>query len=118
MVVGNGMMAKAFDHFKYDHSVIIFASGVSNSDEKNEAAFKREEKLLLSLIPTQAKLVYCRTISVEDPSLQHSHYIRHKLELELLIENNFSNYLIFRLPNLKRLAWAPSRLTSRTPPIR
>ena len=100
MVVGSGMLAKAFDHFRDDPSVIIFASGVSKSREDSEAAFDRERNLLASFSGTKAKLVYFSTISVEDPSLQHSHYVKHKLALEQFIEQHFTSWLIFRLPNL------------------
>jgi len=100
MVVGSGMLAKAFERFRDDASVIIFASGVSNSSEANPEAFEREEKLLRSFAGTPAKLVYFSTISIEDPEKQNSDYIKHKLQIEKLIQQSFMKYLIFRLPNL------------------
>ena len=35
MVIGNGMLAQKFAKYKSDLDIIIFASGVSNSLEKN-----------------------------------------------------------------------------------
>ena len=46
MVVGDGMMAKAFAAFAQEPGVVIFASGVSDSTEISAAAFEREEALL------------------------------------------------------------------------
>ncbi|MFI5134367.1 MAG: NAD-dependent epimerase/dehydratase family protein [Chitinophagales bacterium] len=100
MVVGSGMLAKAFERFRDDASVIIFASGVSNSSEDDPEAFEREKNLLQSFAGTPAKLVYFSTISIEDPEKQNSNYIRHKLQIEKLIQQSFMKYLIFRLPNL------------------
>jgi len=47
MVIGNGSIAKVFkQEFENDDSVIIFASGVSNSNEKNLSEYQRETILL------------------------------------------------------------------------
>ena len=47
MVIGNGSIAKVFkQEFGNDDSVIIFASGVSNSNEKNLSEYQRETILL------------------------------------------------------------------------
>ena len=39
MVVGNGMLAQYFDSYKDNDEVVIFCSGVSNSNEVNDVAF-------------------------------------------------------------------------------
>lgn len=97
MVIGNGLLAKAFQNFENDDQVIIFASGVSNSKEINEKEFEREENLLKSM-PKEKFLVYYSTCSVYDPSVQESQYVRHKMNMERLINMYFSKYIIFRLP--------------------
>lgn len=97
MVVGNGLLAKAFEHYKDDDQVIIFASGVSNSKETNEKEFEREEKLLKST-PKDRLIVYFGTCSVYDPSTQNSKYVIHKMYIERLIHIYFPKYIIFRLP--------------------
>lgn len=100
MVIGSGMMARAFQHLSADPSVLIFASGVSNSKEKDPVAFVRERELLSSHSHTNATLVYFSTCSIYDQSLLGSNYIRHKLEMETFIQDKYSSYWIFRLPNV------------------
>ena len=100
MIVGNGLLAKAFNQYATDQSVIIFASGVSNSGEVDEQAFMRERSLLNSFKDTRAKFIYFSTTSVLDPSLTQSLYVQHKLQMESYIQSCIQNYVIFRLPNV------------------
>ncbi|CAB4143016.1 hypothetical protein UFOVP450_55 [uncultured Caudovirales phage] len=100
MVIGKGLLARAFRGYAADQEIIIFASGVSNSRETDEQAFLRERSLLGSLNNTKAKLIYFSTTSVLDPSLTQSRYVQHKLQMESYIENHIENYVIFRLPNV------------------
>lgn len=102
MVIGSGMIAKAFSHYVDNDNVIIFASGVSNSKEKDDLLFKREEKMLLDVNSKNLnkKLIYFSTVSIEDESLSNSKYINHKINIENIISENFNNYIIFRLPNI------------------
>ena len=59
MIIGNGLLANAFKCLpQQENSVIIFASGVSNSKEFSKAAFDREKNLLLKSIKDDAMLVY------------------------------------------------------------
>lgn len=99
MVIGNGMMAEAFKQYKDDKNIIVFASGVSNSQEQNVQSFQREINLLKENIDFR-KMIYFSTISIFDNSLKSSKYISHKLHIENLIQENCENYLIFRLPNV------------------
>ena len=102
MVIGNGMLAQAFERYKDDDNIVIFASGVSNSKETDIDKYLREINMLYdaSLLKSQSKLIYFSTTSIFDPSLIDSAYIKHKREIEKIIENNFPNYLIFRLPQV------------------
>jgi nucleoside-diphosphate-sugar epimerase len=100
MVVGNGLLGKAFKQYENDNKVLIFASGVSNSMETDIKAYNRELELLTSFSNTSKKLVYFSTISVYDPDLQCSAYVKHKLRMEDYIATEFTNYVIFRLPNV------------------
>jgi dTDP-4-dehydrorhamnose reductase len=97
MIIGNGLIANAFDKYKYNDDVLIFASGVSNSMELNECEFNKEYELLKDALTTNTKLVYFSTCSVADGSIE-SPYILHKINMEKLITENSNNYLIFRLP--------------------
>ena len=98
MVVGNGLLATSFHDFKEDENLIIFASGVSNSSEENYNEFEKEKKLLLSYISLNKKLIYFSSTSIFDTSLQNSKYVLHKIEIESIIIEKCTDYIIFRLP--------------------
>lgn len=104
MVLGNGMVANAFRQYDDDNSVIIFASGVSNSKEDDDSKFEREFELLRSYRhladKKEKKLIYFSTCSIFDESVSDLKYIKFKKNIEEFIANNFSQYIIFRLPNV------------------
>src|SRR4051812_33028040 len=100
MVVGGGMMAQAFLRFREDEQVVIFASGVSDSLEERRDAFDRE-KNLLRLIRNENPgrlLVYFGTCSVIDPDKRDTAYVRHKLEMESLLQTDKDPWMILRVP--------------------
>ena len=97
MIIGNGLIAKAFEKYNYDNDFLIFSSGVSNSRENRSSEFEREEKLIKEYINIDKKFIYFSTVSVVDGS-KNSPYIQHKLNIEKIISENHNNYLIFRLP--------------------
>ncbi len=102
MVIGNGMVAKGFQAYENDNATLVFASGVSNSGNLDEAAFRREKDLLQEIIHAhpEKKLIYFSTCSVYDASLRASAYVLHKLAMEALIEQHHDQYLIFRVSNI------------------
>ncbi|MGC4038028.1 MAG: NAD-dependent epimerase/dehydratase family protein [Chitinophagaceae bacterium] len=102
MVIGNGLLAKRFYKYSEDKNPIIFASGVSNSTNRLDSEFQREENLLKYTIEknTDKRLIYFSTCSVYDPALQDSPYVLHKLAMEALIKANQPHYHIFRISNL------------------
>ncbi|MCK9398789.1 MAG: NAD-dependent epimerase/dehydratase family protein [Bacteroidales bacterium] len=113
MVVGNGMLATAFIKAGINTDYhIIFASGVSNSFEKDPGEFNKETDLLLSYKQTGSRLVYFSTVSIYDPSLSGNPYIQHKLNIEKIIKDGFSKYLIIRLPNVVGRSNNPNTLTN------
>ena len=62
MVIGKGLIAKRFYSYESDSDILIFASGVSNSKNRDEALFARELELLQNTINTYPDkvLVYFR----------------------------------------------------------
>jgi nucleoside-diphosphate-sugar epimerase len=100
VVVGDGMMAQAFRAFESRKDVVIFASGVSDSNETSEAAFRRESNLLTKTRAAyrDALLVYFGTCSVNDPERRATPYVRHKLAMESVIASSECPWMIFRLP--------------------
>ena len=102
MIIGNGLIANAFKNSTINnHDIIIFASGVSNSNEIREKEYSREEKLLNNACSLRKFIIYFSTCSVYDPTINDSPYVIHKLKMEsLVIKNNINGYFIFRLPQV------------------
>jgi len=100
VIVGRGMMAKAFAAFAGRDDVVIFASGVSDSLEANPQAFHRERELLLQTRAAKphALIVYFGTCSVHDPDRIDTPYVRHKLQMEALLKDAPDSWLVLRLP--------------------
>lgn len=95
------MIAKEFENYRFDDSIVIFASGVSDSTNTDNSAFEREENLVIETLHTcKGKLfVYFSTCSIYDASMQSSAYVQHKINMEGLIMGNHTPYIIFRLTN-------------------
>jgi len=102
MVIGNGLIAKAFHEFANDDHFLFFCSGVSNSLCRERSEFERERNLLMEHLAKHPNkmLVYFSTCSIKDPSMKNSLYVRHKLEIEHLINARCNSYQIFRLSNV------------------
>ena len=103
MVIGSGIIANSFlEKFKYRNDICIFASGVSSSMCVNEKDFQREKNLILDSqrsIPQDCLFIYFSTCSVMRPICDHSPYIKHKINMESVV-NNFSPSLVVRLPQV------------------
>lgn len=100
MVVGDGMMAKAFSVFAPRNDVVVFASGVSDSTETRQAAFEREGALLARTRAAHpdALVLYFGTCSVADPDRRDTPYVRHKLAMEALLAAARGPWMVLRLP--------------------
>lgn len=113
MIVGDGLIARAFrQYYENDHDVILFASGGSNSSEKEGEPFARERNLLEQFLNQGELLVYFSTCSVDDPCASDSPYVRHKIAMENLIASISKNYAIFRLPQVVGFTPNPNTLTN------
>jgi nucleoside-diphosphate-sugar epimerase len=102
MVIGNGLMAKTFSDFNNRTDIIVFASGVSNSTEKNYLEFNREHNLLVDTLKKypDSKFIYFSTCSIEDEAVKKRPYVKHKLQIEDYIKSNSKDFLIFRISNV------------------
>lgn len=101
MVVGNGLIANSYIQASTQRpSILIFASGVSNSTETNPSAFSRELELLKKYADKDRTITYFSTVSIYDPTLQNSLYIKHKKNMEQWLENETRSFIIFRLSNV------------------
>ena len=113
MIVGDGMLASAFQRAgAHDWDPVIFASGVSNSLEKDFTEYQKETDLLLNYSKLDKMLVYFSTVSIFDPSLSSNPYIHHKLKIEKIIDDRFGKYLIIRLPIVVGKSSNPHTLTN------
>ena len=101
MVIGSGLIGSIFYKYKEDENVVIFASGISNSQNNVAEDMKREENLILQIIEkyTDKLIVYFSTCSIYDESKKEDPYILHKLNIESILATKHKNYLIFRITN-------------------
>ncbi|MBI4688804.1 MAG: NAD-dependent epimerase/dehydratase family protein [Nitrospirae bacterium] len=102
MVIGNGMIAKAFDAYVSNGDVVIFAAGVSNSKEARVEQFRREEDIVVAtLSETRGRLFVCfSTCSIYDDDVSSSPYVRHKINIEDIIRKSGNDFIIFRVSNI------------------
>jgi len=102
MIVGKGQLAQQFKSFKDDGDVVIFASGVSNSNCTDANEFEREKKLLLTTLQNnkEKKFVYFSSCALSAPEYPKNAYYGHKQKMEELIKAHSLNYYIFRIPQL------------------
>jgi hypothetical protein len=100
MVFGHGLLATAFQEFESNADVVIFASGVSDSNERRATQFAREADLLRRARREFADrlLVYFGTCSVHDSERRDTPYVRHKLAMEAIAMQPGMRALVLRLP--------------------
>lgn len=111
MIVGRGLIAKQFLNVDSE-KIIFFASGVSNSSEKDPLQFKREQNLIEETISNHSDklFVYFSTCSIYDSSKYDSPYVLHKLHMEEIIKYNTKQYLILRVSNVVGFGGNPNLL--------
>ena len=114
MIVGNGLIATTINNSFLDHTnLCVFAAGVSNSSEIDESEFQREFDLLKKTLADNItkKFIYFSTVSI-DVKKTPTPYTTHKLNMEKYIEENTTNYLILRLPNVVGNSTNPNQLVN------
>lgn len=112
MIVGSGLVARAFaPRYADDNSTVIFASGVSNSNEIDPAAFERERAMLTKhLANGDQRLVYFGSCNVLNAN-EHSAYFRHKRAMETLVIES-GRGTVLRLPQVVGRTLNPNTLTN------
>jgi nucleoside-diphosphate-sugar epimerase len=113
MITGKGLIAKTFISYEHNDSIVIFASGVSNSTETNPFAFQREIDQLNNILLTtdDRLLVYFSTTSINNKSANKSPYIIHKINMETQVLR-LPNFIILRLPQIIGKSSNPFTLTN------
>lgn len=102
MVLGNGLIANCFKQKYSDNDkFLVFASGVSNSNETNEFEFLKEKVLIEeNLNKNKDKIfIYFSTISMFNEN-NKTKYIDHKKNVEDIINKSGNSFFIFRLPQI------------------
>jgi len=113
MLIGNGLVASAFQDFAQRDDCTIFAAGVANSRETAPAAFAREaDRLSAALRETQGVFVYFGTCSQFDPMVRETAYVRHKIAMEQLIAESGRPWRVFRLPQVVGPSRSPDTLVN------
>lgn len=113
MIVGDGMLARAFaGRFAQRDDVLVFASGVSNSQETDPAHFAREAALLDSaLLGHGGPVLYFGSCNIADADRAATPYARHKREMEARVLRH-PRGLVLRLPQVVGVTANPNTLTN------
>lgn len=101
MIIWNWLIANAFKDYENNDDVLIFASWVSNSQNKDLLLFKKEIDLLEKTLKENPNklLVYISSCSIDDETMKNSLYVKHKINAENTIKYLSKNYLIIRTSN-------------------
>ncbi len=102
MITGSGQLAKIFNNFSSENSLVIFASGVSNSNCKDQKEYEREKQLLLKTLNENhnKKFIYFSSCALSSQNYQKNEYYNHKDSMEKIIKEYSNSYYIFRVPQL------------------
>lgn len=92
-ILGHGDIASVLEDRE---GFLFFVSGVSNSQETDEAEYEREIKLLLQQ-DIGLHIVYVSTLAV---FYSDTRYTQHKLQVERIIKRRFPKYTIVRIGNI------------------
>ena len=99
MIIGTGMIARAFKSLEKNPDILICAAGVSKSNEVNDDQFNKESELLKKAINLNKKIIYFSTFSINQPKENYSPYIIHKIKMEKLVSQS-EKYIIYRVPQI------------------
>ena len=114
MIIGNGLLASSLrSTYEHDLDVVIFASGVSNSDESRASEFEREKLLLRETLdyPAKKKLIYFGSCGVSSAEESRSPYMHHKMAMETMVLTK-PHGLVLRLPQVVGRATNPHTLAN------
>lgn len=92
VIVGSGMIAKAFGKVRGLRGTVLHAAGVSDSSCTRQSEFDRDRERLRDSLLTPGLFIYVSTCSVEDKPYTH-----HKRAMEVMVRER-GDYLIVKLP--------------------
>jgi len=100
LIIGKGLIANGFRSFEASKKVLIFASGVSNSNEESVSAFHREEVLLHDALKKYCNYIFVYFSSCDVQNIDKRKYFGHKLNMEALVKKEAKQFYIIRLPQV------------------
>ncbi len=102
MITGSGQLAKQFKSFQNNEDVVIFASGVANSNCTDINEYEREKNLLITTLKSnkEKKFVYFSSCALSAKEYKLNDYYIHKQNMEKIIKEYSDKYYIFRIPQL------------------
>lgn len=101
MIKGRGLLAEALSGIDSD-KYFFYANGISNSviDEIPRDNFERFEIEQTAKDIIDKTFVYISTIQVNAKENYTRPYVRHKSQMESLVQESFENYIVVRTSNL------------------
>ena len=102
-IFGRGFIGSNLRRLELSKDFLVYAAGVSNSNQNKVSAYKKEINVLKKVLKTvnaKKKFIYISSLSVENKKLRNDRYVKNKLLIENLIKKNIQQYLIVRLPQI------------------
>lgn len=102
-IFGRGFIGSNLRRLELSKDFLVYAAGVSNSNQNKVSAYKKEINVLKKVLKTvdaKKKFIYISSLSVENKKLRNDRYVKNKLLIENLIKKNIQRYLIVRLPQI------------------
>ena len=102
-IIGSGFISKNFEkyhEFFKKLSIKLYAAGISNCYATINLYLKRQDKIIdFSKIP-KIRRYYILVLVQFMIHLNNNLYVKHKLNIENFIKDNFQKFLIVRLPEV------------------
>ena len=113
VVLGSGLVAQSLQSLSSENDIVVFAQGVSNSQEISRSSFDREKSTLRSALHHYSthKFIYFSSTLVDHPMV-NTPYALHKLSMEAILKDLHPNHLIIRLPQLVGPTKSPTLVAS------
>ncbi len=99
-IIGEGLIATSFSDSWFDNEVVIFASGVSRSNETRPDEFRRERLLLQKALVEFHDSIFVYFSSTNVALGRNSEYTKHKHNMEGLVRSYGGRFYIFQLPQV------------------
>ena len=93
-IFGRGFIGSNLRRLELLKDFLVYAAGVSNSNQNKVSAYKKEINVLKKVLKTvnaKKKFIYISSLSVENKKLRKDRYVKNKLLIENLIKKKIFN---------------------------